>query len=357
MSPLLVVIVSFGLIFVVTATLGQGLGVTRQSMSAPLRAHSQLNVMLFLSTFILVPAVMIGLAALLPFDNQVKMAIIVLGICGGAPFVPWLVSLGKGNIPYSAAATNMLLVATLIILPLVIPPLQHLLKTGAKVSVWHIAWPLLLFMLLPFVVGIIIRARSLSLTMALGTWLGPVSITFLLAHIVLFIGYSWHDFVSIAGYGQMAFALAFPLVGMLIGFLLSPPYILSPVPAADPHRGSKIASVVVVAQQNTGAVICCAIFAFGKYVVAGDYLLLGAIVTIVVVTLVMAELGARFEKKQSLAPSVPAAGLLVAAATSAPEEHGGTGAGSAGTTLAARAASGAASTPSQGGSQLPQGDH
>ncbi len=327
-------------------------------MSAPLRAHSQLNVMLFLSTFILVPALMIGLAALLPFDNQVKMAIIVLGICGGAPFVPWLVSLAKGNIPYSAAATNMLLVATLIILPLVMPPLQHLLKTGANVSVWHVAWPLLLFMLLPFVVGIIIRARSLSLTMALGAWLGPVSITFLLAHIVLFIGYSWHEFVSIAGYGQMVFALAFPLVGMLVGFLLSPPYILSPVPAADPRRGSKIVSAVVVAQQNTGAVICCAIFAFGKYVVAGDYLLLGAIVTIIVVTLFMAELGARFEKKQSLEPSVPPSGLLVAAATPAPEARAGAAAEPAETTAAPHVAPGSGVHAFRGcARRLPQGDH
>ena len=318
MSPLLVVIVSFGLIFVVTATLGQGLGVTRQSMSEPLRAHSQLNVMLVLSTFVLVPAVMIGLAAILPFDNQVKMAIIVLGICGGAPFVPWLVSLAKGNVPYSAAATTMLLVGTFIVLPLAVAPLQKLLGTGASLSVWRIAWPMLVFMLLPFVIGVIIRARSLSLTMALGAWLGPLSITFLVAHIVLFISYSWADFVSIAGYGQMAFALAFPLVGMLVGYLLSPPYILSAVPVADPHRGSKIVSVVAVAQQNTGAVICCAIFAFGKYTVAGDYMLLGAIITIVVVTFVMAELGTRFEKKQGVAPSVPSPGLLVAASPTAP---------------------------------------
>jgi BASS family bile acid:Na+ symporter len=320
MDPLLLVIVSFGLIFVVTASLGQGLGVTRQSMAAPLRAHSQLNVMLVLSTFILVPAVMIGLAALLPFHNQVKMAIIVLGICGGAPFVPWLVSLAKGNIAYSAAATTMLLVGTFVVLPLAVPPLQDLLDTGADISVWRVAWPMLVFMLLPFVIGIVIRARSLSLTMALGAWLGPLSITFLVAHIVLFISYSWQDFLSLAGYGQMAFALAFPLVGMLVGYLLSPPYVLSPTPVADPHRGSKIVSSVAVAQQNTGAVICCAIFAFGKYTVAGDYMLLGAIVTILVVTLVMAELGARFERKQAVAPTVPAPSLLVAASPPAPAQ-------------------------------------
>jgi len=341
-DPLLIVIVSFGLIFVVTASLGQGLGVTRQSMAGPLGAHPQLNVMMLISTFVILPAILIGLAALLPFADQVKMAIVVLAICGGAPFVPWLVSLAKGNIAYSAAATTMLLLATFIVLPLAVPPLVRALDTGADVSVWKILWPLLLFMLLPFVIGIWIRGRSLSLTMALGVWLGPVSITFLVAHIVLFIGYSWDDFVSIAGYGQMAYALVFPVVGMLVGFLLSPPYALSPVPAADSHRGSKVASMVAVAQQNTGAVICCAIFAFGKYTVAGDMMLLGAIVTIIVVLLVMAEAGARFEKSQSVAPAVPAAGLLVAAAVPA---------------ATATAPPTPARTPSQGVPQTPQGDH
>ena len=314
MDPLLLVIVSFGLIFVVTASLGQGLGVARATMGPPLKAHSQLNIMLLISTFVVVPAILIGLAALLPFAPQVKMAIIVLAICGGAPFVPWLVSLAKGNVGYGAAATTVLLIATFIVLPLAVPPLESALGTNADVTTWKVLWPLLVFMLLPFLIGVLIRSRSLSLTMALGSWLGPVSITFLMAHIVLFIGYSWSDFVSIAGYGQMAYSLVFPLVGMLVGYLLSPPYVLNVGPAGDSHRGSKIVSAVAVAQQNTGAVICCAIFAFGKFTVAGDMMLLGAIVTIVVVMLTMAELGARFEKKQNLAPSVPAPALLVAAA-------------------------------------------
>ena len=318
MDPLLLVIVSFGLIFVVTASLGQGLGVARQSMGPPLKAHSQLNIMLLISTFIVVPALLIGLAALLPFASQVKMAIVVLAICGGAPFVPWLVSLAKGNVAYGAAATTVLLLATFIVLPLAVPALQSALGTNADVTAWKILWPLLVFMLLPFLIGVIIRARSLSLTTALGSWLGPVSITFLMAHIVLFIGYSWSDFVSIAGYGQMAFSLVFPLLGMLVGYLLSPPYVLNVGPVKDTHRGSKIVSAVAVAQQNTGAVICCAIFAFGKFTVAGDMMLLGAIVTIVVVMLFMAELGARYEKREQLAPSVPSPALLVAAGVPAP---------------------------------------
>jgi len=354
MDPLLIVIISFGLIFVVTASLGQGLGITRQSVGGPLRAHPQLNVMMLISTFILLPAVLIGLAALLPFTNQVKMAIVVLAICGGAPFVPWLVSLAKGNVSYSVAATDLLLLATFIILPLAVPPLVKALVKGADISAWKVAWPLLMFMLLPLVIGIVIRARSMSLTMALGAWLGPLSLAFLVAHIVLFISYSWADFLSIAGYGQMAFALVFPVIGMLVGWMLSPPYVLSPVPAADPHRGSKVVSMVAVAQQNTGAVICCAIFAFGRYTVAGDMMLLGAIVTILVVMLFMAEIGARFEKKQELAPAAPKAGLLVATQAAEAPSSGG---GAAAATAAPAPAPKEQTTPSQSPSQVPQGDN
>jgi hypothetical protein len=126
----------------------------------------------------------------------------------------------------------------------------------------------------------------------------------------LFLAYTWSDVLTLPVVPVLVAALGLPLAGMLVGYLLSPPYVLSPVPAANPHRGTKIVSAVAVAQQNTGAVICLAIFGLGKYTVAGDTMLIGAIMTIVVVMLTMAELGARFEKKSasSATPTaVPAA--------------------------------------------------
>ena len=310
MDPLLVVIISFGLIFVVTASLGNGLSITVQSVTAPLKAHKQLNVMLLLSNFIVLPVLLIGLAAILPFTPQVKMAIAALALSAGAPFIPWLVSLAKGDLGYSVSAVFILTLGTLVVLPLALPPVLSLLGTGATPSAWLVLWPMLLFILLPLLVGMFIRARYLPLAMALGPYLGPISITFLLVHICLFLGYTWTDVVSLAGGGVLAFALVFPLAGMLIGYLLSPPYALSPVPAADPQRGTKIVSVVAVAQQNTQAAICCAIFPLGVYTVAGDYILVGALTTIVVVTLAMAELGMRFAKHQAAA--TPAAAITPA---------------------------------------------
>lgn len=313
MSPLLVVIVTFGLIFVVTASLGQGFAIAPEAFKGALAQHRQLNVMLLISNFIVLPALMIGLASLIDFNPEVKMAIVVLALTAGAPFIPWLVAKGRGDVGYSVVASFGLTLVTLLVLPLAMPPLLRALNTGASPAVWRVAWPLLLFILLPIAVGSLCRARYPELVAEVAPWLGPLSITFLLVHICLYIGYSWSEFLSLAGYGQMAFVLVFPLAGMLVGYLLSPPYVLSPIPPAHPQRATKIVSCVSVAQQNTGAVICCAIFPLGPYLVAGDYLLLGALLTIVVVLVFMLELGTRFARK-----SVPALQASVAASAVAP---------------------------------------
>ena len=298
MAPVLIVIITFGLIFVVSASLANGLSITVQSVVGPMKGHTQLNVMLLISNFIVLPALVIGLTAIIGQDAQVKMALAVLGMTAGAPFIPWLVSLAKGNLGYSVGAVILLTLATFVVLPLLLPWVLSVLGTGATPSAWLILWPMLLFMALPLAIGMVIRARLPELAAQGAQWLGPISLTFLTVHILLFLAYTWNLVVALPAVPVLVAALGLPLAGMLVGYLLSPPYVLSPVPAANPHRGTKIVSAVAVAQQNTGAVICLAIFGLGKYTAAGDVMLIGAIMTIIVVMLTMAELGARFERSK-----------------------------------------------------------
>src|SRR6516164_931859 len=159
MDPLLVVIVTFGLIFVVTASLGQGFAMPIESFKQGLAAHRQLSMMLLISNFILMPALLIGIASLVDFNPQVKMAIVVLSITAGAPFIPWLVAQGKGDLGYSVAVSFGLLLVTLVVVPLAMPPLLRALDTDATPSTWTVAWPMLLFILAPLVVGMVCRAR------------------------------------------------------------------------------------------------------------------------------------------------------------------------------------------------------
>jgi bile acid:Na+ symporter, BASS family len=306
MEPILVVIITFGLIFVVTASLGNGLAITPASVQGSLAGHSQQNVMLILGNFVIIPVLIIGLTAILPFDAQIKMAFCALALTAGAPFIPWLVSLAKGDVAYSGGVVIMLTIGTWIVLPLALPIVLSALGTGATPSIWLLLWPMLLFMLVPLLVGMFIRGRYLHLAGEIGPYLGPISITALVVHVTLFIAYTWDDFLSLGGTYAFAFAFALPLIGLLVGFLLSPPYALSPVKAADPNRGGKIASAVATAQQNTGAVICTAVFGLGAYTVAGVTMLVGALMTIAVVLIVMAELGRSYAKSQAAKETVAA---------------------------------------------------
>ena len=296
MSPLLVVIVTFGLLFTVLASLGQGFEMSIELLGRTLRARGRSNVMILVGCFVLLPIVMIGLGALIDFNAQVKMGIIVLSLTAGAPFIPMLVSRGKGDVEYSAVVSFGVLVVTLLVLPLALPPLLRALDTGASPSVWLVAWPLLLFILLPLVVGMISRARYPEFVVDVRPWLMPFALVFLVIHVCLYIGYSWHDFLSLAGYGQMAFTLVFPVAGMLIGYVLS----------LGLQEGDRVVSAVAVAQQSPAAVICCLIFPLGAYEVAGDFALLGSIVTIVVVLASMLELGKRVSERSPVRTPQPA---------------------------------------------------
>ena len=71
--------------------------------------------MLLISNFILLPALLLGITALVPFNAQVKMGIVVLAITAGAPFIPWLVAQGRGDVGYGVAVSFCLLVATLLV--------------------------------------------------------------------------------------------------------------------------------------------------------------------------------------------------------------------------------------------------
>lgn len=292
MSPLLVVIVTFGLIFTVLASLGQGFAVTTESLWATVRTRGRSNVTILVGSFVVLPLITIGLASLIDFNPQVKMGIVVLSLTAGAPFIPMLVARGKGDVGYSVVVSFGLLLVTLVVLPLAMPPLLRALNTGASPSVWLVAWPMLLFILLPLLVGMICRARYPEFVVDVRPWLMPIALLCLVIHVCLYIGYSWHDFVSLAGYGQMAFTLVFPVAGMLIGYLI----------AAGFRQGDRIVSAVGVAQQSPAAVICCLIFPLGAFEVAGDYALLGSIVTIVVVLASMLEVGKHVSERSPVLP-------------------------------------------------------
>ena len=90
------------------------------------------------------------LAKMLRLDKPFGVRLLVLGCAAGAPFLPKLAELAKGNIAFAVGVMVLLMVVTVGYLPIVLP----MLLQGVTVDPWKIARSLVLLMLLPLAVGL-----------------------------------------------------------------------------------------------------------------------------------------------------------------------------------------------------------
>src|SRR5690348_9942794 len=108
------------LIFVVSSMLAMGLGLAVGEIVAPLRNVRRI-VMSLLANFVVVPLIALALAALLRLDQPLGVGLLLLGSAAGAPFLPKLAQLAKGNLAFAVGLMVLLMVITIGYLPLVLP--------------------------------------------------------------------------------------------------------------------------------------------------------------------------------------------------------------------------------------------
>jgi BASS family bile acid:Na+ symporter len=82
--------------FVVSSMLAQGAGLTISQIFEPLRSP-RIVVLALLANFVLMPLGAFVLAKLLWLDEPFGIALLLLGCAAGAPFLPKLAELAKGN--------------------------------------------------------------------------------------------------------------------------------------------------------------------------------------------------------------------------------------------------------------------
>src|SRR6201981_1348224 len=139
--------------FVVSSMLAMGSGTIRQIIE-PLR-NARLVLLALLANFVLMPLGALALAKVLFLDNPFAVGLLVLGCAAGAPFLPKLAELAKGNLAFSVGAMVLLMVVTVGYVPVVMP----LLLPGVTVDPWNIARSLVLLMLFPLGAGLALKVR------------------------------------------------------------------------------------------------------------------------------------------------------------------------------------------------------
>jgi BASS family bile acid:Na+ symporter len=200
--------------FVVSSMLAMGAGLTVAKIIEPLR-DVRLVVLALLANFALMPLGAFALAKALWLDEQLGVGLLLLGCAAGAPFLPKLAELAKGNLPFAVGAMVLLMVVTVGYLPLVLP----LLLPGITVDPGKIARSLVLLMLLPLAVGLALKARFDEVAARVKPWLDWLSNISLILLIMLISAANIDKVLQIFGTRGILAGLLFIAMGFGIGWL------------------------------------------------------------------------------------------------------------------------------------------
>ena len=169
-----------------------------------------------LANFVLMPLGAIALAKVLRLDEPFAIGLLVLGCAAGAPFLPKLAELAKGNLAFAVGAMVLLMVGTVAYLPIVLP----LLLPGITVNAWEIARSLLLLMLLPLALGLALKARYGELAARVKPVLDWISNISLILLICLITAANIDKVLQVFGTRAILAGLLFIVLGLGTGWLL-----------------------------------------------------------------------------------------------------------------------------------------
>ena len=217
-----VLINGFGVLYVILNSFGLGLRLSVGKLLAEAFTHWKIAVWALVINFVIIPLLFIGylltIASSIP--EEIKVGFCVAALCAGMPFAPILARLAKADVGVATTLLVVLTAGTIIALPLGLPLAIDAVDAQLKTSVWDIAWPLLLFLLLPVVLGCGFRVWWPDLTPPLARWAVRVAILCLLFNLNFTLVAYWELFVETWGTKSYIAALAGPFIGLGCGYLL-----------------------------------------------------------------------------------------------------------------------------------------
>ena len=252
-----VLINGFGLLFVILNVFGLGLRLEVGKHLALALARWKIAVWALVTNFVVIPFLFIGylLTVASSIPGEVKVGFCVAALCAGMPFAPLLANLAKADVSVSTTLLVLLTVVTIIALPIGLPPAVHAVDSSLTISVWSVAWPLLLFLALPVFLGCAFRVWWPDLTPPTQQWVVRISILCLLFNLNFTLFAYWSLFVKEWGTYSYIAAIAGPFIGLGCAYLL-----VSGLRVKD--VGIRHATEVTTAVRNIAPMLLMMIFPF-----------------------------------------------------------------------------------------------
>jgi BASS family bile acid:Na+ symporter len=233
------------LVFVVACMVTAGLGLGARDVVAPLR-RARLVLLAVAANFVVAPAVAYALTRLVPIDRPYAIGLLLLGGAAGAPFLPKLAELARGDLAFSVGLMLLLMVGSVGFMPVVLP----ILIPGLSPEPWPLLRPLLLTMLLPLAAGMAVRSRSERWAAKLRPAFGVVSNVSMVLAVLLLIGLNFEALIGTFGSGAVAVGVMFVALTLAAGYALG-----GPAPGTRSVLGlgtgqRNVAAALLIATQN-----------------------------------------------------------------------------------------------------------
>ncbi len=264
------------LIFVVSSMLGMGLSLTIKQIIDPLR-NLGLVAKILITNFILLPIVGYLILFLIPLDEPLAIGLILLTTAAGAPFLPKLVQVAKGNIAFSVGLMTLLMVVTVIYVPIVLP----ILLPGVQVNPIEILRSLIILMIIPLAIGLFIKARYTSIADSFRPIMNQTSSFSMIALLVLALPLNFNNIISMIGTGGIIALIILILVSFAIGYVLG-----------GPDKDSKRVTSLGTAQRNISAAFVIALSNFEDPNIL-TMLIVGSLLMLIILMVLAGELGRR----------------------------------------------------------------
>jgi BASS family bile acid:Na+ symporter len=185
------------LVFVITSMLAMGLSLTIKQIVAPLR-DARLVILALIANFVLVPVLAYLILLVIPLEQGLATGLILMATAAGAPFLPKLAQVAKGNLAFSVGLMVLLMVVTIVYMPLV----------------------LVIMMLIPLAIGLFVKARYESIAESLQPHMSQTSTVAIVLLMVSALVLNFSAIVGVIGTGAIIAILIFLLVAFVLGYFL-----------------------------------------------------------------------------------------------------------------------------------------
>jgi predicted Na+-dependent transporter len=263
------------LVFVISSMLSMGLSLKIKQILDPLK-DTRLVIMALVANFILVPLVAYIITLVFALDLSISTGLILVSTAAGAPFLPKLVEVAKGNTAFSVGLMVLLMVVTIVYLPIVLP----LLLSGVEVNPLDIAQSLVVMMLMPLAIGLFIKARYDDTAEKIRPTFASASNLAILVLIVLGVVLNFKSMIALVGSMGLLAAAIFVAAAFFIGYLL-----------AGKDRGIKSGMGLGTAQRNISAALVVAAQNFDADVIT--FILVYSVIGFILLFPAAGELGKR----------------------------------------------------------------